>query len=664
MKKRLIKNLLLVLTMVVLCFAVGVVASAEDRAIVDSGECGAQGDNVIWTLYDDGELVISGEGEMADYALFNDDGTSSWDSTAWHEYKIQNVTIEEGITHIGAAAFYSWYSDKNEMTAVEIAESVKSIGSKAFYGCEQLSDISIPYGVNEIRDYAFFGCTGITEIKIPNSVITIGMHAFSFCTSLGSVILPEGITNIGDHAFSCCTSLKSIVLPNSLKSLGVNLVSECSNLENITIGSNVSEIKPGSFNRCYNLSAIIVDENNPFYYSDENGVLFNKNKTILVQYPKGHERISYRIPDGVTTIGEKAFDSSFNLVEVIFPDSVTSIENEAFRDCFGLTNVVFPDSLISIGELAFDWCFGITSLDIHNNIKSVGAGAFADLFYLDEIYIKSIDADLDIYLFIASEGAYFTGISYEEVLPLWKRYMMNYDGAYEELEKYIAYNFEEIVWFGTIYCHSGSTAEAYAIENGIKYELTHFYEGEWTYDYENMIRYRKCIHCDKLETEALETTENGDVDSIAPSVPDADFTVDVITDYVIIEETLAENISGDFEIVKAFDINLKNKDGVHVQPDGTVKVKLPVDWSKEGVYKVYRVNDDGTLTDMNAYRQGSHMVFDTDHFSVYVIVDESEKVDTPTIPDEPQEETELTFWEKLIDLIKSFFELIMSLFKK
>ncbi|MBQ5905652.1 MAG: hypothetical protein IIW88_07285, partial [Clostridia bacterium] len=68
-----------------------------------------------------------------------------------------------------------------------------------------------------------------------------------------------------------------------------------------------------------------------------------------------------------------------------------------------------------------------------------------------------------------------------------------------------------------------------------------------------------------------------------------------------------------------------------------VKVKLPLDWSKEGIYKVYRVNDDGTLTDMNAYRQGSHMVFETDHFSIYVIVDESEKTENPVEPEEPDE---------------------------
>ena len=164
--------------------------------------------------------------------------------------------------------------------------------------------------------------------------------------------------------------------------------------------------------------------------------------------------------------------------------------------------------------------------------------------------------------------------------------------------------------------------------------------------------------------EETEKTTDSDVEIIEPIDPDTDFVVDVITDYVVIEETISNNVAGDFEIVKAFDITMKNKDGVHVQPDGTVKVKLPLDWSKDGIYKVYRVNDDGTLTDMNAYREGSHMVFETDHFSVYVIVDESEKADEPITPDEPQEETKKDFFSKIIDWFRSLIDLIISWFNK
>ena len=105
MKKRMLKNLLLVVVMAVLCFAVGVMASAQERTIVDSGECGAEGDNVIWTFYDDGELVISGEGKMRDYAEAYDRGYYI-KYTEWRNFEIQKLIIEDGITHIGSAAFF------------------------------------------------------------------------------------------------------------------------------------------------------------------------------------------------------------------------------------------------------------------------------------------------------------------------------------------------------------------------------------------------------------------------------------------------------------------------------------------------------------------------------------------------------------------------------
>jgi hypothetical protein len=121
-------------------------------------------------------------------------------------------------------------------------------------------------------------------------------------------------------------------------------------------------------------------------------------------------------------------------------------------------------------------------------------------------------------------------------------------------------------------------------------------------------------------------TDSGDVEIEIPEQPELDVEVDPVLpsedNYVLVEEALDSTGNQNQAILKVFDINLKNSDGVHVQPSGTVKVKLPLDWSKNGNYKVYRVNDDGTLTDMNAYRQGSHMVFETDHFSIYVIAEE------------------------------------------
>ena len=509
------------------------------------------------------------------------------------------------------------------------------------------------------------------EVEIPaeidgKTVTVIGDHAFEpNRPNLVKVVIPEGVTTIGDSAFSVCEKLISVEIPNSVVNIEERAFSHCHRLEKIYLPYSVQHIGNRAFEGCFSMVEYCVDENNENYSADDCGVLFNKDKTILIQYPCSNSREVYNIPESVTTIADFGVYYAFHLKNINIPDGVINIGRNAFEGCFNLRSIDIPASVSTINSTVFSFCIGLTDIIIPNTVKTISKYALSECYNADKIYIESMDAEIE-------EGALnfssfnIDGLSYEESIELFVKAL--FEGEYyidenDEVFEHIVF-FDEPTYLSTIYCHEGSKAQVYAETNDMDYVPTHFFEGEWTYDYDNMIRYRKCIHCDELETEQLETTGDGEVDIIAPTNPDTDFTVDVIEDYVIIEETISNNVAGDFEIVKAFDINLKNKDGVHVQPDGTVKVKLPLDWSKDGIYKVYRINDDGTLTDMNAYREGSHMVFDTDHFSVYVIVDESEKTDEPTTPDEPQEETKDSFFSKLIDLIKSFIELIESMFKK
>lgn len=282
--------------------------------------------------------------------------------------------------------------------------------------------------------------------------------------------------------------------------------------------------------------------------------------------------------------------------------------------------------------------------------------------------IKSLDAEFG---FIPIGGTHykFEGISNEEVLEEWWNLLFN-DGTWEKLSQYLIepdYENGEMFFVGTIRCHAGSTAEAYAIEHGMDYELTHFYEGEWNYDWDNLIRWRKCIHCDERETELLETEQSGDTEIIAPADDDTSFDVDPVTEssteFVLIQEVL-----GEMNIVKAFDISLKNNDGVHVQPKGTVKVKLPNDFQSKS-YKVYRVNDDGTYTDMNAFREGSHLVFFTDHFSLYVIVDESTQAepdnpDAPDGPSQPDTSEKASIVHMILQLVFDLLKNLIAVFAK
>ncbi len=667
MQKKLMKNLLFIMTMVVLCFAVGVTASALEP----TGQCG---DDVYWNYNETtGELEISGEGDMWDY---------EWEKSPFYRSDIKSIIIENGVTDIGKNAFHYCTS----LTTATISDSVTSIGYFAFYECANLKNVNmgnsiitiddgafdfcnslekviLPDSVTYVGRQAFQSCYKLTEVIIGNNVTFIGSAAFNHCTNLKNLVignkvsiieemafcacyslmdisLPDSVTYIGDTAFGYCESFTSIDIPDNVETIGNEAFIGCFNITRITLGKSVSSIGDYVFENCQSLKIIEVDKGNEFFSNDVNGVLFNKDKTVLIQYPIGKESTSYDIPDTVVQIRDWAFYTAYNL-----------------------ENIRIPKNVISVGVCAFSECLNLTSATISESVNSIGEAAFSVMPFLEKITIRSMDANLSDFALCANTFN-VSGINKQEFIDLFK--LCDRDDSFvTELEKYIDYapNYT-IVCIGTIYCHSGSTAEAYAIANGADYVLTHFFEDEWTYDYDNMIRFRKCIHCDELETELLETTTDSDVEIIEPTDPDTDFVVDVITDYVVIEEALENNVAGDFEIVKAFDITMTDKDGVQVQPDGTVKVKLPLDWSTDGVYKVYRVNDDGTLTDMNAYREGSHMVFDTDHFSIYVIVDESEKTAEPITPDEPQEETKDDFFLKIIDLIKSFFGLIASWFRK
>ena len=165
------------------------------------------------------------------------------------------------------------------------------------------------------------------ELVIPSTidgypVTTIRGCAFFYCHKLTSITIPDSVTNIGSHAFYDCTSL----------------------------------------------TGIWVDENNPIYCSDSYGVLYVKNRKVLIAAPGAIQ--SCVIPDSVTTIGDSAFFWCTSLTSVTIPDSVTTIGDRAFYGCTSLSSVTIPNSVVTIYAEAFAWCESLKTITIPDSYLS------------------------------------------------------------------------------------------------------------------------------------------------------------------------------------------------------------------------------------------------------------------------------------------------------
>lgn len=177
------------------------------------------------------------------------------------------------------------------------------------------------------------------------------------------VIIPSGVTHIKSSAFSNDNNVETIVIPDSVNLIDTNSI------------------------RGKKLVNIMVDKNNTAF-SDINGVLFNKQQTILIYYPKGRFGVNYKIPNGVTSIDDYAFSGS-RLTIIGMSDSITSIGNYAFANCSDLTNLTLPNNLISIGNFAFYQCNSLIKLKIPDTVTSIGEYAFFNCSSLESINISN-----------------------------------------------------------------------------------------------------------------------------------------------------------------------------------------------------------------------------------------------------------------------------------
>lgn len=197
------KKIITLTLVLVLAAALALGISAASRKVI--GKYVAEDDNEIsWTLYSDGELVIYGEAAIPNYS----GATADW---AAYAEKVEKVTIESGVTAIGKCAFYNMIL----VEEVSIPDTVESIGMQAFYKCLKLKSITIPGSVKIVGAEAFSNCSTLASVTFENGVENIRSGAFSKCKKLKSVTFPKSIESIGAEAFKNCTLLREAYMRSS-----------------------------------------------------------------------------------------------------------------------------------------------------------------------------------------------------------------------------------------------------------------------------------------------------------------------------------------------------------------------------------------------------------------------------------------------------------------
>ncbi len=338
---------------------------------------------------------------------------------------LKAVELPPSLTEISEYTFFNCTSLKS----VKIPETVTHIGNSAFAGCSALTSVNIPAGVTVIKPWTFSNCASLTSIDLPDCITEIGENAFNGCSSLTVIYIPAAVLLIGDQAFYNCRNLAEIsvntgnesycsidgvlfdkttniliqypagkdvpeyFLPNTVTEIKEKSFSFCAGLLSVTIPAAVTEIGDDVFYGCSNLAEINVYENNSSF-SSLDGILFNKDKSLLIRCPEGRHNPEYEIPSTVSTVGVHAFCNCIHLVSVNIPSSVTDLESAAFYNCSSLSSVTLPNSITEISSGLFIHCSGLTSANIASSVETIGSFAFCDCVSLTEITIPNSVGDI------------------------------------------------------------------------------------------------------------------------------------------------------------------------------------------------------------------------------------------------------------------------------
>ena len=351
----------------------------------------AQGDEPKELTNTDGYVYIVNDDNTAEIVGYTGKGK---------DLEIPSAIDGHTVTAIGLRAF-AW----NKITTVKIPGTVNTLKTQCFDGCRNLKSVEMSEGVRTIQNDSFYRCEKLQTINVPDSVTGFGEGVLGECWSLKEIQIsenhsllalvdgvlftrdmttllwrpstlkekeyhvPEGVRIVGSSAITSKT-LEKIVFPDSVEEIGWGNMSK--KLKEVNIPPLVKEIDLSSMGP---LETVFVDEGNPVFESKD-GVVFDKEKHMLVYYPQGRKAKEYVVPEGTEIIGRDAFASNNSLMKVELPSSVRIIDGLAFQFVKKLNSIILPEGLEKIDGIAFQGCENLTEINIPNSLTTIADNPF------------------------------------------------------------------------------------------------------------------------------------------------------------------------------------------------------------------------------------------------------------------------------------------------
>ena len=326
------------------------------------------------------------------------------------------ASVPEGVTRIDAETFACCSS----INRVQLPQSLKTVGHKAFYKCTGITQITVPDGVVSIGCYAFAKCENLSDISLPEKMERIRSGAFQNCSSIKNIRLPDGITCIDNDLFRICLSLEKIHIPDGVEIIKQFAFAGCSKLINVYLPESIKCIAKGVFQSC---PTFHVKGNTLAYeqYSSCKGIVqpgdvnqitkakvkntasdycdINKNEERVIardrqtikEYEFSNHKDFFRIviPQSVTKIKTGAFQNCSELVSVRLSGKITRIFNRTFFECTRLQNIELSPDIEKIGPFAFAECYSLEHIDLPDKLTRIGNSAFLNCNQLNELIFPS-----------------------------------------------------------------------------------------------------------------------------------------------------------------------------------------------------------------------------------------------------------------------------------